>query len=79
MTARPWPQCDALPLADANHGQPGDPSKLAQAFLGLINADNPPRLPLGSDTLQRIEQKSRFVEAELAQWRGFALSTDFAG
>lgn len=65
--------------ADANHGQPGDPSKLAQAFLNLVNAENPPRrLPLGSDTVQRIEQKNRFVEAELAQWRELALSTDFA-
>jgi NAD(P)-dependent dehydrogenase (short-subunit alcohol dehydrogenase family) len=65
--------------AGANHEQPGDPAKLAQAFLTLVNAANPPRrLPLGSDTVQRIEQKNRFVETELAEWRGLALSTDFA-
>jgi len=64
--------------ADANHGQPGDPSKLAQAVLALVNARKPPRrLPLGSDTVERIEQKNRFVAAELAEWRHLAVSTDF--
>lgn len=65
--------------AGANHAQPGDPAKLAKAFLSLVNAPNPPRrLPLGSDTVQRLEQKNRFVETELAEWRELALSTDFA-
>jgi len=65
--------------ASANHAQPGDPVKLAKALLAIVNAPNPPRrLPLGSDTVQRIEQKNRFVEAELAEWRALALSTDFA-
>jgi NAD(P)-dependent dehydrogenase (short-subunit alcohol dehydrogenase family) len=63
----------------ANHAQPGDPAKLADTFLTLVNAQNPPlRLPLGSDTVARIEQKNRSVAAELAQWRTVALSTDFA-
>jgi NAD(P)-dependent dehydrogenase (short-subunit alcohol dehydrogenase family) len=63
---------------DVNHAQPGDPAKLAKAFLTLVNAANPPRrLPLGSDTVQRLEQKNRFVETELAEWRELALSTDF--
>ena len=45
----------------------------------LADAQNPPvRLPLGSDTVQRIEQKNRFVAEELAQWREVAVSTDFA-
>ncbi|HYD60914.1 MAG TPA: oxidoreductase [Noviherbaspirillum sp.] len=65
--------------AGANHAQPGDPAKLAKALLALVDAPHPPRrLPLGSDTVQRIEQKHRFVEAELAEWRELALSTDFA-
>lgn len=63
----------------ANHAQPGNPAKLADAFLTLVNASNPPlRLPLGSDTVARIEQKNRSVAAELEQWRSVALSTDFA-
>jgi NAD(P)-dependent dehydrogenase (short-subunit alcohol dehydrogenase family) len=64
--------------ADANHGQRGDPRKLAQAFIALANAKAPPlRLPLGSDTVERIEAKNAFVAKELAEWRTMATSTDF--
>jgi NAD(P)-dependent dehydrogenase (short-subunit alcohol dehydrogenase family) len=64
--------------ADANHGQRGDPRKLAQAFMQLANAKNPPlRLPLGSDTVERIEAKNAFVAKEIGQWRELATSTDF--
>lgn len=63
----------------ANHAQPGDPAKLAAAILALVAAPRPPlRLPLGSDTVARIEEKNRFVADELAPWRALALSTDFA-
>jgi NAD(P)-dependent dehydrogenase (short-subunit alcohol dehydrogenase family) len=65
--------------ADYNHQQPGDPAKLAVAMLALVNAKNPPlRLPLGSDTVARIEAKNASVAQELQQWRELALSTDFA-
>jgi NAD(P)-dependent dehydrogenase (short-subunit alcohol dehydrogenase family) len=64
--------------ADVNGGQRGDPRKLAQAFIALVNAKNPPlRLPLGSDTVERIEAKNAFVAKELADWRTVATSTDF--
>jgi NAD(P)-dependent dehydrogenase (short-subunit alcohol dehydrogenase family) len=64
--------------ADVNHGQRGDPRKLAKAFMQLANAANPPtRLPLGSDTVQRIESKNAHVEQELAAWRKLATSTDW--
>lgn len=64
--------------ADVNGGQRGDPRKLAQAFLKLVDAQNPPlRLPLGSDTVERIEAKNAFVARELAGWRSVATSTDF--
>lgn len=64
--------------ADANHGQRGDPRKLAQAFIALTNAETPPlRLPLGSDTVERIEAKNALVAKELAEWRTVATSTDF--
>ena len=44
----------------------------------LVDSHRPPRrLPLGADTVARIEQKHREVEAELAQWREVALSTGF--
>jgi NAD(P)-dependent dehydrogenase (short-subunit alcohol dehydrogenase family) len=65
--------------ADVNHGQRGDPRKLASAFIALANAKNPPlRLPLGSDTVERIEAKNAFVAKEMAEWREIATSTDFA-
>ncbi|TDV53093.1 MULTISPECIES: oxidoreductase [Pseudomonas] len=63
----------------ANHAQPGDPQKFAEAMLALVNAPNPPqRLALGSDTVARIEAKNRLVAQELAEWNELALSTDFA-
>jgi NAD(P)-dependent dehydrogenase (short-subunit alcohol dehydrogenase family) len=66
--------------ADVNHGQRGDPRKLAQAFMELVNAASPPtRLPLGSDTVQRIEAKNARVAQELAAWRKVAISTDWSG
>jgi NAD(P)-dependent dehydrogenase (short-subunit alcohol dehydrogenase family) len=64
--------------ADFNHGQRGDPRKLAKAFMELANAANPPtRLPLGSDTVERIEAKNAHVAQELATWRKVATSTDW--
>jgi NAD(P)-dependent dehydrogenase (short-subunit alcohol dehydrogenase family) len=63
--------------ADVNHGQRGDPHKLATAFIALVNAKNPPlRLPLGSDTVERIEAKNAHVAEEIAAWRTLATSTD---
>ncbi|MEC5387145.1 oxidoreductase [Uliginosibacterium sp. H3] len=64
-------------MADANHKQPGDPLKLSQAILQLADTATPPqRLQLGSDTVARLQEKHRFVEAELAQWLSVATSTD---
>ena len=58
--------------------QPGDPQRLAQAMLALVESARPPlRLPLGTDTLRTIRDKHAFVEAETAAWRGVAASTDF--
>lgn len=64
-------------MASANHQQPGDPVKLAAALLALADSETPPvRLPLGSDTVARIAEKHRKVEAELSAWRALAVSTD---
>ena len=58
--------------------QPGDPLRLASAVMRLADAAHPPmRLPLGTDTLKVIEDKHAFVNAEVAQWRSLAASTDF--
>lgn len=64
--------------SELSYQQPGDPTKLAQAILELVNADTPPlRLPLGTDTLKVIAQKNAYVEQETAQWRTLAESTDY--
>ncbi len=58
--------------------QPGDPLRLAQAILTLVQSPTPPlRLPLGTDTLQVIREKHAFVEAETATWQALSASTDF--
>lgn len=57
--------------------QPGDPRKLSLALLQLADSAQPPvRLMLGSDTVRMVREKHRFVEQELDQWLGLALSTD---
>ena len=64
---------------EANHAQPGDPAKLARGMVILAHAENPPlRMPFGTDTLARIEQKNAYVANEIAEWRELAASTDFA-
>ncbi|NMF89023.1 oxidoreductase [Aromatoleum petrolei] len=64
-------------MAGANHRQPGDPKRLAKAFLQLADSAEPPvRLPLGTDTVTKIAEKNRFVEGELAAWHAVAVSTD---
>lgn len=61
-----------------NHNQPGDPAKLAQALLELVNAVDPPlRLPLGSDTLTRMAEKNALIERETSTWQALAASTDY--
>lgn len=65
--------------ASANHAQPGDPTKLSKAILELVDSENPPlRLPLGSDTVQKITEKNQFVQKELDTWKDLAVSTDFS-
>jgi NAD(P)-dependent dehydrogenase (short-subunit alcohol dehydrogenase family) len=63
---------------ERNYQQQGDPTKLAQAMLQIVNADTPPlRLPLGTDALQAIAEKNAYVEQETLQWRTLAESTDY--
>lgn len=62
----------------ANHAQPGDPLKFAEAMFALVNAPNPPqRLAMGSDTVAVVGEKNRLVDAELAEWKELSISTDF--
>lgn len=62
---------------DVNHKQPGDPKKLAQAFVKLAAAPNPPvHLPLGNDTLARFRDKTAAFEKDIADWYGTVTGTD---
>ena len=64
--------------AGHNHGQPGDPARLAKSMITLAHSANPPlRMPFGSDTVSAIETKNAYVVKELVDWRELALSTDF--
>lgn len=61
-----------------NHGQPGDPERLARVLVAFADAPDPPvRLPLGSDTVAAIEAKHAADAAILAAWRHLSVSTDF--
>ncbi len=63
--------------AGADHKQPGDPKKLSQAIMRLVDSPKPPvRLALGSDIVARIRSKNQVVESELTEWLDLALSTD---
>ncbi|MET0658854.1 MAG: oxidoreductase [Steroidobacteraceae bacterium] len=65
-------------VAAADHQQPGDPKRLADAIVQLAAAATPPtRLALGREALECIEGKHRAVEQELEQWRSVSLSTAF--
>jgi hypothetical protein len=62
-----------------NHSQPGDPEKLAQAMVKLVDAPTPPlRLPLGTDTLKAIAEKNAYVTEETETWKALSASTDFS-
>jgi hypothetical protein len=64
---------------DSNHTQPGDPAKLAEVLVDFVDAPNPPvRLPLGSDTVAKVEANIKEAKEMLAEWREIGSSTDFA-
>jgi NAD(P)-dependent dehydrogenase (short-subunit alcohol dehydrogenase family) len=62
---------------EVNYKQPGDPEKLAQAFLKLAAAEKPPvHLPLGSDTLKRFREKTAAFEKDIEEWYDVIVGTD---
>ena len=63
--------------AKVNYQQPGDPEKLALAFVKLGNSENPPvHLPLGNDTLQRFREKTAAFEIDIENWYETITGTD---
>lgn len=60
-----------------NKKQPGDPKKLAQAFIKLANSEKPPvHLPLGNDTLAMYREKTARFEKDIEDWYDVITGTD---
>jgi NAD(P)-dependent dehydrogenase (short-subunit alcohol dehydrogenase family) len=58
--------------------QPGDPAKLAQAVLKVIESDDPPvTLVLGKDALKAVRDNAGKFLAQLDKWEALSLSTEF--
>ncbi len=61
-----------------NYKQPGDPSKLAAAFIKLANVAKPPvHLPLGNDTLKRYREKTAAFQKDIEEWYDVITGTDY--
>lgn len=59
--------------------QLGNPAKLGEAVVKLVNSDNPPaHLLLGSDAIKLVDQKLADLRAEYDAWKDVTVSTDFA-
>jgi NAD(P)-dependent dehydrogenase (short-subunit alcohol dehydrogenase family) len=61
-----------------NHQQLGDPAKAAKVIVDVAQvAEQPVRLQLGADCVERVEERLDAIRAELDDWREVALSTAF--
>jgi NAD(P)-dependent dehydrogenase (short-subunit alcohol dehydrogenase family) len=57
--------------------QLGDPEKLAEAVLTLIESDDPPpQLLLGSDALKLVNERIGRMRQEIEEWTPLTVSTD---
>ena len=62
---------------DVNKKQPGDPEKLAQAFIKLADSEFPPvHLLLGKDTLAAYQEKVATMNKEIGEWHSVITGTD---
>lgn len=63
---------------ERNGQQEGDPKKLAQAVLRVVESENPPlRLTLGRDAVAILEEKIESLREGLETWREVSVSTGF--
>lgn len=63
--------------AQFNGSQPGDPKKLGQALIRLVNSDSPPvHLPLGKDCIAFYTKNKEQREKEMDDWKEVTYSTD---
>lgn len=60
--------------------EPGDPIRVAEAILAIVDHEAPPmHLLLGSDAMHYATRKIAALQAEIGEWTSLTLSTDFAG
>jgi short-subunit dehydrogenase len=58
--------------------QPGNPDKVADIFIELVNSQNSPTLLfLGSDAYKRAKEKIAFLSQQIEEWEDLSASTDF--
>ncbi|WP_298738001.1 SDR family NAD(P)-dependent oxidoreductase [uncultured Chitinophaga sp.] len=58
--------------------QLGDPDKVADVFVALVNSAQPPAdLFLGSDAFKRAEARIAQLQQQMADWKERSFSTDF--
>ena len=65
-------------MAQRDGKQPNDPKRLAKVLMKIVAEPAPPlRLPLGEDSIDRLEKKAADTAAEFRKWRSLALSVAF--
>jgi NAD(P)-dependent dehydrogenase (short-subunit alcohol dehydrogenase family) len=66
-------------LYESTHGkQPGDPAKLAQALLAIVDQEQPPfRFIAGADAIAQAEQKLAERQAQIDAYRDLSTSLAF--
>lgn len=58
--------------------QLANPEKVANAFIKLVNTQNPPALLfLGSDSYTRAKDKTTQLVQKIEEWKDLSSSTDF--
>lgn len=65
-------------MNDIDGNQSGDPDKIADAFLKLVNSETPAvNLFLGSDSFKRAEAKIEQLKVQMENWQDVSYVTDF--
>ena len=65
-------------MKNIDGAQLGNPDKIADAFLKLVNSPNPAvNLFLGSDAFNRAKNKMEQLNLQMDEWKDVSFSTDF--
>lgn len=60
--------------------EPGDPRKVAEALLAIVDAPDPPlRLILGKDAVRYTQEKLAHLQKEMERWQFLSQGIDFEG